>query len=39
MNLLWAFNFKPDIDADSNPITMDTAAYTTVDISPSQGSL
>ncbi|KAJ7898542.1 cytochrome P450 [Mycena olivaceomarginata] len=29
MNLLWAFDFKPDINADGNPITVDTAAYTT----------
>ncbi|KAF7333337.1 putative cytochrome P450 [Mycena venus] len=27
MNLLWAFDFKPDIDADGKPITVDTAAY------------
>ncbi|KAJ7844919.1 cytochrome P450 [Mycena olivaceomarginata] len=29
MNLLWAFDFKPDIDMDGNPIMVDTAAYTT----------
>jgi len=29
MNLLWAFDFKSDIDADGNPIAVDTAAYTT----------
>ncbi|KAF8191110.1 cytochrome P450 [Mycena galopus ATCC 62051] len=28
MNLLWAFDFKPDFDADGNPIAMDTLAYT-----------
>ncbi|KAF7333382.1 putative cytochrome P450 [Mycena venus] len=29
MNLLWAFDFKPDIDADGNPIMVDTTAYKT----------
>ncbi|KAJ6537374.1 cytochrome P450 [Mycena vulgaris] len=29
MNLLWAFDFKPDINADGNPIVVDTAAFKT----------
>ncbi|KAF7336322.1 putative cytochrome P450 [Mycena venus] len=28
MNLVWAFNFNPDIGADGNPIPSDTGAYT-----------
>ncbi|KAJ7359853.1 cytochrome P450 [Mycena albidolilacea] len=28
MNLLWAFDFKPDIDTNGNPIPVDTFAYT-----------
>ncbi|KAJ7677836.1 cytochrome P450 [Mycena polygramma] len=27
MNLLWAFNFDKDIDADGNPLEVDTMAY------------
>ncbi|KAJ7359897.1 cytochrome P450 [Mycena albidolilacea] len=27
MNLLWAFNLKPDIDTNGNPIPVDTFAY------------
>ncbi|KAJ7677832.1 cytochrome P450 [Mycena polygramma] len=29
MNLLWAFNFDKDIDADGNPLEVDTMAYHT----------
>jgi hypothetical protein len=32
MNLLWAFDLKPDIDTNGNPIPMDTFAYTKVGI-------
>ncbi|KAJ6535753.1 cytochrome P450 [Mycena capillaripes] len=28
MNLLWAFNFNPDIDADGKPVPADLFAYT-----------
>ncbi|KAJ7890000.1 cytochrome P450 [Mycena leptocephala] len=28
MNLVWAFNFHPDIDADGNPVPANTFAYT-----------
>jgi hypothetical protein len=27
MNLIWAFNFSPDIDAEGNPIPVNTVAY------------
>jgi len=27
MNLIWAFNFSPDIDAEGNPILVNTVAY------------
>jgi hypothetical protein len=27
MNLLWAFDFKPDIDTNGNPIPADIFAY------------
>ncbi|KAJ7825252.1 cytochrome P450 [Mycena leptocephala] len=27
MNLLWAFNFRPDIDVHGNPVPVDTWAY------------
>ncbi|KAF8130948.1 cytochrome P450 [Mycena galopus ATCC 62051] len=27
MNLIWAFNFKPEIDAEGHPVPVDTFAY------------
>jgi hypothetical protein len=32
MNLLWAFDFKPDIDTNGNPIPVDIFAYRNVGI-------